>query len=99
MTISGLANESLDKMWKQVALHQVKLSETGEFQTKRSEQQVRWMWAMLEDRMRAMLHENESVQGLLQQVERSVENGELPASVAVENVINRLLTSLRTDQS
>ena len=99
MTISGLANESLDKMWKQVELHQEKLSQTGEFQTKRSEQQVRWMWAMLEDRMRAMLHENASVQSLLQQVEHSVEIGELPASVAVENVLDRLLTSLRSGNS
>ena len=99
MTVSGLANESLDKMWKQVVQHQEKLSETGEFQTKRSEQQVRWMWSMLEDRMRAMLHENESVQSLLQHVEHSVESGELPASVAVENVMNRLLTSLRTGRA
>ncbi|WP_119309896.1 methylmalonyl Co-A mutase-associated GTPase MeaB [Cohaesibacter haloalkalitolerans] len=95
MTISGLANESLDKMWKQVEEHQQKLSATGELQEKRSGQQVRWMWSMLEDRMRALLHENASVKELLHQVEGQVEGGTLPASVAVEDVMAQLLSNLK----
>ncbi|WP_319410662.1 methylmalonyl Co-A mutase-associated GTPase MeaB [uncultured Cohaesibacter sp.] len=99
ITISGLANESLDKMWKQVELHQQKLSATGELQEKRSGQQVRWMWSMLEDRMKSLLKENESVTRLLEQVEGRVESGTLPASVAVEDVMHQLLTSLKEDRT
>ena len=95
MTVSGLANESLDKMWKQVESHQQKLTATGELQTKRSGQQVRWMWSMLEDRMKALLHENQNVTGLLMQVENQVQAGTLPASVAVERVMMKLLESLK----
>lgn len=95
MTVSGLANESLDKMWSQVEAHQEKLTSTGELQAKRSGQQVRWMWSMLEDRMRALLHENADVTELLETVEASVQSGTMPASVAVESVMTRLLASLR----
>ena len=95
MTVSGLANESLDKMWKQVVTHQEKLSATGELQDKRSGQQVRWMWSMLEDRMKALLHENDNVKELLTQVEHSVESGSMPASVAVQDIMNSLLNSLK----
>lgn len=97
MTVSGLANESLDKMWKKVVEHQEKLSASGELQEKRSGQQVRWMWSMLEDRMKSLLREKEEVTKLLEQVERSVESGSLPASVAVEDVMSQLLASLKKD--
>ncbi|PLW77017.1 methylmalonyl Co-A mutase-associated GTPase MeaB [Cohaesibacter celericrescens] len=95
MTVSGLANESLDKMWKQVVIHQEKLTATGELQAKRSGQQVRWMWSMLEDRMKALLRENESVTSLLEQVESAVESGSMPASVAVQDIMDSLLNSLK----
>ena len=95
MTISGLANESLDKMWKQVESHWEKLTASGELQTRRSEQQVRWMWSMLEDRMKALLHENADVTERLGQVEQAVQKGTLPASVAVEDIMNRLMESLK----
>nr|WP_321457747.1 methylmalonyl Co-A mutase-associated GTPase MeaB [uncultured Cohaesibacter sp.] len=97
MTISGLANESLDKMWNKVVEHQEKLTASGELQEKRSGQQVRWMWSMLEDRMRALLRENVGVTKLLHQVERCVESGTLPASVAVEDVMAELLNSLKSE--
>ncbi|WP_316858129.1 methylmalonyl Co-A mutase-associated GTPase MeaB [uncultured Cohaesibacter sp.] len=96
LTISGLANESLDKMWSQVVIHQEKLTATGELRKKRSGQQVRWMWSMLEDRMRALLHENSDVTQLLDQVEKSVEDGTMPASVAVNDVMMALLSSLQS---
>jgi LAO/AO transport system kinase len=95
MTVSGLANESLDKMWGQVESHQQKLTATGELQAKRSGQQVRWMWSMVEDRMRALLHDSPDVTTLLSSVEAQVQNGQLPASVAVEQIMSQLLTSLR----
>ena len=99
MTVSGLANESLDKMWAQVEAHQGKLSETGELQAKRSGQQVRWMWSMLEDRMKALLEDNQAVTSLLHEVEHKVEAGTLPASVAVETIMGRLLSSLKSTEN
>ncbi|MCV6601439.1 MAG: methylmalonyl Co-A mutase-associated GTPase MeaB [Cohaesibacter sp.] len=95
MTISGLVNESLDKMWEQVESHQQKLGVTGELQTKRSDQQVRWMWSMVEDRMRALLHNSPDVTHLLSHVEQKVQTGQLPASVAVEQIMAQLVASLR----
>lgn len=95
MTISGLANQNLDKMWEQVESHQQKLTATGELTEKRSGQQVRWMWSMVEDRMRALLHESPDVTHLLSSVEEQVQHGHLPASVAVEQIMAQLLSSLR----
>ncbi|WP_319533690.1 methylmalonyl Co-A mutase-associated GTPase MeaB [uncultured Cohaesibacter sp.] len=95
ITVSGLANESLDKMWSKVLEHQEILGKSGELQAKRSGQQVRWMWSMLEDRMKALLSESQDVGQLLKQVEQSVESGVMPASVAVEEVMTRLLDGLK----
>ena len=96
MTVSGLANESLDKMWGKVLDHQTKLTASGELQTKRSGQQVRWMWSMLDDSMMAILHENKDVKLLLEEVETSVREGRMPASLAVEKIMERLMQSVRS---
>ncbi|SNY92742.1 methylmalonyl-CoA mutase metallochaperone MeaB [Cohaesibacter sp. ES.047] len=95
ITVSGLANESLDKMWSRVEDHQQKLGKTGELDAKRSGQQVRWMWSMLDYRMMSLLKESEGVGRMLHQVEQSVRSGTLPASVAVDRVMRRLIDGFK----
>lgn len=97
MTVSGLRNDSLDQMWSQVVAHQDKLTATGELQARRADQQVRWMWSMLEDRMKALLHDNADVTEVLEAVETGVHQGTVPASVAVEEVMLKLLESLKNN--
>ena len=72
------------------------MTASGELQTKRSGQQVRWMWSMLDDSMMAILHENKDVKLLLEEVETSVREGRMPASLAVEKIMERLMQSVRS---
>lgn len=86
VTISGLANEGLDKMWAQVELHRDRMSATGEWQSRRSEQQVAWMWDLLQQRMMAALTNDASVAGRLKDLENSVRTGETAVSLAVDEL-------------
>ncbi len=88
LTISGLAKQGLDKLWETVQEHREKLSETGEFDQRRQGQLVRWMWAMLEERLMADFLRNEQVKMQLPQLEERVSNGALTPVLAVRELVS-----------
>lgn len=87
MTVSGLANLRLDDMWAEVERHRLALTKTGELQKRREEQQVRWMWSMLNDRLLDDLKSNPKTRNLLPDVEAQVRAGTLTATLAVEQLL------------
>jgi LAO/AO transport system kinase len=94
MLCSGLADEGLDELWEQVRIHREKLTATGELDDKRRGQQVRWMWSMLDDRLRDDLRGRAEVMSALEQLERSVREGSVTATAAVDDLWE-LYTSVR----
>jgi LAO/AO transport system kinase len=87
ITISGLKNVGLDELWEQIEAHRETLTASGELQAKREEQQVRWMWSMLEERLFAQLKADPTVAKLLPQVEAQVRKAELTPALAVQRVL------------
>ncbi|PLX39009.1 MAG: methylmalonyl Co-A mutase-associated GTPase MeaB [Hyphomicrobiales bacterium] len=86
ITISGRANEGLDRLWQEILNHREALTASGEYEEKRRRQQVNWMWAMLTDRLMTSLKENPSLAGQLPTIEGDVRSGQLSASFAVEKI-------------
>ncbi len=84
--VSGLANEGLDAMWAHVVAHRGKTEASGEFAAKRSAQQVTWMWAMLEERLRAKLRNDPTVKARLPRLEEAVAAGTLAPTLAVDEI-------------
>ena len=93
LTCSGLSGEGLADLWHQIEVHREKLSATGELDARRRDQQVRWMWSMLDDRLRDDLRTDPQIRGVLVDVEQRVHEGEIPATVAVEEVWDRYVIS------
>ena len=50
-TYSALTGDGVAELWAQVLLHRERMTASGELAARRREQQVRWMWSMLEERM------------------------------------------------
>lgn len=86
VTISGLANEGLTAMWDQVLLYRIRMEASGEWQEKRSRQQVAWMWDMLQQRMMEALKTNGKTAGRLKTLEASVREGTTSVSHAVDEL-------------
>src|SRR3954453_9234597 len=51
MTYSALTGARTPDLWQHVVSHRAQLTESGEFAARRSEQQVKWMWTMIEERL------------------------------------------------
>ena len=88
---SGLANLGLDELWQQILVHRAKLGATGELEAKRRAQQVRWMWSMLDDRLRDDLRARPELMAELHQLEERVRAGATTAPVAVDELWERYL--------
>jgi LAO/AO transport system kinase len=90
ITYSGLTGDGVPQLWAQVLAHKEKMSASGELATRRREQQVKWMWTMLEERLTARLRSDPAVRGKLRQAEAAVADGKLAPTLAVEQIAQLL---------
>ncbi|CUA86534.1 methylmalonyl Co-A mutase-associated GTPase MeaB [Chelatococcus daeguensis] len=90
ITISGLANVGLDVLWEKVVDHRERMTATGELQQKRRAQEVKWMWAMVEDRLHARLRADPQVRKRVPALEAEVAAGKLAATVAADEIASLL---------
>ena len=86
--ISGLSNMNLDEMWKNVEDHRTKLTETGELKERRTEQQFRWMWAMVEDRLMEALKAHPDVVGQIDGIHDAITKDTLTATVGAQRILD-----------
>lgn len=85
ITCSGLTGDGLDALWDQVLEHRRLMSASGELAARRADQRVRWMQAMLTERMRAKLASE--VRDLLADVEAQVRSDRLTPTAAVHRLM------------
>jgi LAO/AO transport system kinase len=90
VTYSALTGKGVAELWTQVLAHKDKMTATDELAARRREQQVKWMWAMLEERLTARLRSDASVRAKLRQAETAVAAGKLAPTLAVEEIARLL---------
>ncbi len=90
VTYSALTGDGIAQLWAQVLAHKEKMAASGELAARRREQQVKWMWTMLEERLTARLRSDASVRAKLRQAEVAVADGKLAPTLAVEQIAQLL---------
>jgi LAO/AO transport system kinase len=90
VTYSALRGNGVAELWTQVLAHKQKMTASGELTTRRREQQVKWMWTMLEERLTARLRNDAGVRTKLRQAEAAVAAGKLAPTLAVEEIAKLL---------
>jgi LAO/AO transport system kinase len=86
LTFSALTGDGIALLWAQVLSHKETMTASGELATRRREQQVKWMWTMLEERLTARLRSDPSVRGKVKAAEAAVAAGSLAPTLAVEEI-------------
>src|SRR5271163_2940190 len=90
LTYSALTSDGVAALWANVLDHRDKLTASGELAARRGEQQVKWMWSMLEERLFAPLRSDRSLKAALPRIEADVAAGRLAANAAVEKITDML---------
>ncbi len=96
VTYSALTGDGIAALWQRVLDHRIAMTASGEFAARRREQQVKWMWAILEDRMKAKLRADPSVRTKVRETEAAVAAGHVSPAVAADTLMELLLTPRRT---
>lgn len=79
LACSALTDEGLDEIWTQLQTHRTKLTATGELAARRANQQVRWLWSLVEEAAITRLRNSAGVNAISGEIEAAVRAGELAA--------------------
>jgi LAO/AO transport system kinase len=90
VTYSAAVGSGIAELWQQVLAHKEKMTASGELETRRREQQVKWMWTLLEERLTARLRGDPAVRAKLRQAEAAVAAGRLAPTLAVDEIAGLL---------
>jgi len=86
VTCSALTGEGIPALWSHILDHRQRLTVSGELTARRGEQQVKWMWTMLEERLFAPLRSERALKSALPRIEADVAAGRLAPASAVEKI-------------
>jgi len=90
ITYSALTQNGIPELWAQILAHNEKLTASGDLAARRRDQQVKWMWTMVQERLTARLRSDASVRTKLRQAEAQVAAGKLAPMLAVEQIAKLL---------
>jgi LAO/AO transport system kinase len=85
-TCSARTGEGIEALWSHILDHRQRLTASGELAGRRGEQQVKWMWTMLEERLFEPLRADRALKSALPRIEADVTAGRLAPSAAVEKI-------------
>ena len=86
VTYSALTGDGIEALWRNVTAHREQSLASGEHASRRREQQVKWMWSMLEERITSRLRSDPAIRNKLPNIERAVAAGTLSPMLAVEEI-------------
>jgi len=86
LTYSGLTGAGIAELWAQVLLHRERARSAGAFADKRSAQQVKWMWTLFDDRLRARMRADSALRSQLPDIEREVADGTLSPTLGAARI-------------
>jgi LAO/AO transport system kinase len=90
VTYSALTGTGISELWQKVLDHRSAMTACREFAGRRREQQVKWMWSMLENRMMARLRSDGAIRNKVKKIESEVAEGRMAPALAAENIAQML---------
>lgn len=92
-TCSALHHEGVTEIWTAITTRHTAMQQDGRLTDRRQKQNLRWLWSIIEDRLRQSLYAHPKVQTLRAALEQKVLTGELP----VESAARQLLDAYSAD--
>jgi LAO/AO transport system kinase len=90
LTYSALTGKGIAELWQKVLDHRSAMNASGDFAARRREQQVKWMWTMLEQRLMARLRADPALRAKVKLTEKDVADGRIAPAVAAEQIAAQL---------
>jgi LAO/AO transport system kinase len=93
LTCSAMEAVGIDDIWETVKDHRIRLSASGELDSKRKHQALDWMWALVEEGLKERFNNNKEIQNRLPRLIADVEKGVIAPPVAAMELLSKLESS------
>src|SRR5476649_691319 len=90
LTYSALTGTGIEALWQKILDHRTAMNASGEFAERRRQQQIKWMWSMLEQRMMAQLRADPAIRARVKKTEAEVADGRVTPALAAEQIAEML---------
>jgi LAO/AO transport system kinase len=87
VTSSAVTGGGLDEIYDLIVEHREFLVTAGLFESRRSTQQLHWMWSLVEEGLKTAVREHPGVVGRIEDLERAVIGGRITATAAAEEIL------------
>lgn len=88
LTISALEKRGIPEFWAEIERFQNVMTDSGEFETKRRQQAVSWMWNMIDSGLRHHFREHPVVHNALPALSRDVAEGRTTPGAAANKLLS-----------
>jgi LAO/AO transport system kinase len=90
VTYSALTGAGIAELWQKISDHRTAMQASGDFAARRRQQQVRWMWSMLESRMMERLRSDPAIRVKVKKIEAEVADGHMAPALAADRIAGML---------
>jgi LAO/AO transport system kinase len=90
VTYSALANTGIAELWQKILEHRTAMNASGDFAQRRREQQIKWMWTMLEQRLMSKLRADPALRSKVKLIEKDVADARVTPAVAAGQIATLL---------
>jgi LAO/AO transport system kinase len=87
LTCSALEGTGIDKVWNMIEQHCTKLKTSGQLTERRNQQNVRWLWSTVDDRLAQAIRTHPAVHKLHGELETKIRNGEITPESAARQIL------------
>jgi LAO/AO transport system kinase len=87
LTCSALHGKGVDAVWEAVQRRHARLAASGALAERRRRQNLRWLWALVEDQLRQAVQTHPAVAAIRNELERQVRAGTTPAAAAARQIL------------
>jgi LAO/AO transport system kinase len=87
LTCSALHREGVNAIWDAIERRHARLTASDELAERRRRQDLRWLWALVEEQLRQVVHHHPAVTAIRDELERAVLAGTIPAAAAARQIL------------
>jgi LAO/AO transport system kinase len=87
LTASALEQQGIAAVWEAIESRRARMKADGELTARRRRQSLRWLWSIVEDRLRKAVHTHPAVEAIRDRLELKVLDGTLPPEAAARHIL------------
>jgi len=96
---SAVSGEGVPEVWSTMQKFKTVMEESGELESRRRDQHLRWMWGYVEERLIRLAREAGISDDNVGRLELSVRNGDLSPGAAADTVIQMMIRKIKLEKS